>query len=135
MQLDLKAFKQKLQSPYFLQTTIPKLIDDESIFVQSMNDYYIKLLIIFKDNGSSDSGSAGVNKVSAREFLSNYEAARDIKASTAIDNLFDPDATNPKFSKVLILGEVGVDKTTLLHCVLYKWSSSFAIVQNKKFIT
>lgn len=44
------AFKDRLAGFYREQDTIPKLIDDDSIPKQHLNDYYIKLQMILKES-------------------------------------------------------------------------------------
>ena len=87
----------KLKNLYKSQDTLPKLIEDESIPEQKMDDYYVNLQILL-----SDSGNSGEKK--------------PINISQMFDKIGDQEAAK----KILITGGAGVGKTTLLHNISYQ---------------
>ena len=99
---DVKAinpFTQKLKVLYKAQNTLPKLIEDESVPQQNMDDYYVNLEIMLEDNkGMGDK--------------------RPITLEKLFDKVEDQEATG----QVLIVGGAGIGKTTLLHHMSYEWS-------------
>lgn len=93
------ALISKLKSLYKAQNILPKLIEDDSIPDQRMDDYYVNLQILLNDKGDS------VGK-------------QQIKESQIFDKIGEQEATQ----KVLITGGAGIGKTTLLHYIYYQWS-------------
>ncbi len=49
-----KTLSEKLKALYLLQDTLPKLIEDESIPVQKMDDYYVKLEMLVGDKSRGE---------------------------------------------------------------------------------
>jgi len=88
----------KLKNLYKSQDTLPKLIEDDSIPEQKMDDYYVNLQILL-----SNSGNSGEKK--------------PINMSQMFDKIEDQEAAK----KILITGGAGVGKTTLLHNISYQW--------------
>jgi polynucleotide 5'-kinase involved in rRNA processing len=78
----------KLKQLYGAQDMLPKLIEDESIPEQKMDDYYAKLQILLDSNQEKE----------------------PIELNKIFDKVKDHDATG----KVLIVGGPGIGKTTLL---------------------
>lgn len=88
---------QKLRILYATQETLPKLIDDNSIPVQRINDYYVDLLIQLKKENSSKS------------------------AAIRMDDIFTDVDNQKACNKVLITGGAGSGKSTLLDKMIYQW--------------
>lgn len=104
--------KDKLKKLYSLQKTIPKLIDDDSIKAQNLEDFYIKLQIILAADDTRGS-------------LSNHDQISGKKLPIEMNALFDQvDDQHPAAKKLLIMGGAGVGKTTLLHYMSYRWGGS-----------
>ena len=96
---------QKLQQLYRSQDTLPKLIDDDAVLAQRLDDYYINLQVLLGENESST-----------------YDQVGGMQSAIAMEHLFAKiDDAHPAVKKVLLLGGAGVGKTTLLHCIAYRW--------------
>ena len=87
----------KLKAIYFAQDTLPKLIEDESVPVQKMDEYYVDLQII----------------------IDNKDKPNRIEVESS--KIFDAVSDQPAADKLLIIGRAGVGKTTLLQHISYEW--------------
>ena len=120
LQLEHLSLKEKLKKLYSLQNTLPKLIEDEAIKAQSLDEYYIKMQIILKEEEGNKQGT--------------YDKVSGTKDSIAIEDIFSKiDDEHSEAKKILILGGAGVGKTTLLHYMAYRWSDDKDALWNDKF--
>ncbi len=88
----------RIKALYSAQDTLPKLIDDESVPQQRMEDYYVTLQILLEGKGVGEK--------------------RPIELKQLFDKVEDQDATG----HVLIVGTPGIGKTTFLHHMAYEWA-------------
>lgn len=100
----------KLKEAYRAQDTLPKLIDDESVREQSLEDYYIKLQIILRESLSQTASGSGFDSVSG-----------DKQSIEMVDIFSQVDEDHPEAHKILLLGAAGIGKTTLMHYMSYMW--------------
>lgn len=113
------------------QSEIPKLIEDERIKAQNLQDYYINLQIILKEQEGSGISANGYDKVKGEKVaikiegifdsLKTAEPAKDGKKAEEVkggdskaQGVSIPQEEQPA-SKILLVGGAGVGKTTLLH--------------------
>lgn len=76
-----------------------------------MKEYYVRLKTILNENYDT-------NQLSDNNELSLEKI--DIEVNNIFDNMRDKD----QVSKILILGEAGVGKSTLMQYMAYKWSEN-----------
>src|SRR5690349_10887340 len=104
-------FQDLLKNIYKGQDKIAQLIEGlDEIPQQSLDDYYVKLQMIVKEDTS--------NKNHA------YESITGEKKDIELENLFEKssDATANKVPhKLLILGGAGVGKSTLMQYIAFQW--------------
>ena len=93
-----QTLTKQLKKLYKAQDTIPKLIEDESVPIQKIDEYYVELQILLDNKEKGD--------------------RKPIQSTQIFDQVGDQCASD----KVLILGKAGVGKTTLLHYISYEWS-------------
>ncbi|WHA07708.1 NACHT domain-containing protein (plasmid) [Candidatus Megaera polyxenophila] len=94
-----QKLKTKLKALYKAQDTLPKLIEDDSIPEQRMDDYYVNLQIML-DNRRTSGGE---------------------KEPIELKSIFDKVGNQEATGRVLIVGGPGIGKTTLLHHISYEW--------------
>jgi hypothetical protein len=118
------TFQDKLITLYQSQNTLPKLIEDEAVKEQSLEDYYIKLQIILKDSDQEETSFS--QRVTS---YNQYESVSGAKRPIEIEQLFEQlDDKHPSANKILILGSAGIGKTTLMHYMAYRWATTLKSV-------
>jgi HEAT repeat protein len=91
---------EKLKVLYNAQNMIPKLIDDESVPEQTIEDYYVNLQILLDEKTTGE------------------------KKPIPLNQLFEKVEGKETDGKVLIVGTPGIGKSTLLHHISYEWSKN-----------
>ena len=101
-------FQQTLKAIYKRHDKIAPLIEglEEKIPQQTLDDYYVKLKTIVKEDDDKKRG--------------NYETISGQKEEVEIENIFN----EPAIRKLLILGGAGVGKSTLMQYMAYRWSTN-----------
>ena len=99
-------FKQKLKTIYKKHNKIAPLIEglEGEIPQQTLDDYYVKLKTIIKEDDDKKQG--------------NYETISGQKQEVEIEHIFNQSSIR----RLLILGGAGVGKSTLMQYVAYRWS-------------
>jgi HEAT repeat protein len=102
----------KLKDLYKYDNTLPKLIEDDDISEQSIQDYYVKLQVVLQEDVDQEKRAAAQDKVPGQ------------KKAIEIEKIFDEiDKDHPAAGKVLLLGGAGIGKTTLMHYISYQWAN------------
>ena len=109
-----KNFKEKLIMIHSDNKRLPKLIDSEDIEDLMIEDYYVKLNMIYSRDSNENVDSTKTSLV----HIGDNEEILGSKYSVEIEGIFGSEAKG----KVLILGKAGVGKTTLMHYISYKWA-------------
>jgi len=94
--MSTNSLSEKLKAIQQLQDKLPKLIEDDSVPEQSMDDYYVALEM--------------------RSELGNDERRR-----LELEEIFDGRGQQRRVEKILIRGEAGMGKSTLLNNIAYRW--------------
>jgi GTPase SAR1 family protein len=101
----------KLKYLYEQDNTLPKLIEDEDIPEQRIQDYYVKLQVVLQENFDQGRSAAAKDQVVGE------------KKPVEVDKLFDEiDKDHPAVSKILLLGGAGIGKSTLMHYISHQWA-------------
>jgi HEAT repeat protein len=102
----------KLKYLYQQDETLPKLIEDEDIPEQRIQDYYVKLQVVLQENLDQGRSAAARDQVVGE------------KRPLEVEKLFDEiDKDHPAVSKILLLGGAGIGKSTLMHYISHQWAN------------
>ena len=121
-----KNFKEKLIMIHSDNKRLPKLIDSEEIEDLIIDDYYVKLNMIYSRDSNENVDSTKTSLV----HIGDNEEILGSKYSVEIEGIFGSEAKG----KVLILGKAGVGKTTLMHYISYKWAKGELWSNNFEYV-
>ena len=106
------ALTNKLMSLYQADNKLPKLIEDDDIPEQDIDQYYVRLQAVVQEQAEYAESAAARDKVVGEK--------RAIKIEEIFDEL-DKDGEEP-IGRVLLLGGAGIGKTTLMHYISHQWA-------------
>ena len=113
-QAQASELTKKLVSLYSADDKLPKLIEDEDIPAQDIDQYYVRLQAVVQEQAESAESAAARDKVVGEK--------RPIQIEEIFDEL-DKDKKGKKpIDKVLLLGGAGIGKTTLMHHISHQWA-------------
>jgi len=102
--------KERLKALYAADNTIPALIRTEEKQEQSIDEYYVNLQMVIKEDDENKYQNAASDKVGGE------------KQPIVLAQMFDAVGENDATNKLLVLGGAGVGKSTLVHSMSYKWA-------------
>ena len=102
----------KLVSLYSADDKLPKLIEDDDIPEQDIDQYYVRLQAVVQEQAAGAESAAARDKVVGEK--------RAIQIEEIFDEL-DKEGGEP-IGKVLLLGGAGIGKTTLMHHISHQWA-------------
>lgn len=76
----------KLKALYSSQNTLPKLIDDEKIKAQFLDEYYVKLQILLSENDETDNGALRDKVIGAKKLIEIKNIFKTIDTERKIEN-------------------------------------------------
>ena len=99
-------------SLYQADDKLPKLIENEDIEEQCIEDYYVRLQAVVQEQREGAESAAARDKVVGE------------KRAIQIEKLFDEidEEGGESIGKVLLLGGAGIGKTTLMHHISHQWA-------------
>ena len=102
----------KLASLYSADDKLPKLIEDDDIPEQDIDQYYVRLQAVVQEQAAGAESAAARDKVVGEK--------RAIQIEEIFDEL-DKEGGEP-IGRVLLLGGAGIGKTTLMHHISHQWA-------------
>ena len=104
----------KLVSLYSADDKLPKLIEDDDIPEQDIDQYYVRLQAVVQEQAASAESAAARDKVVGEK--------KAIQVHQLFDELAEGKKGEKPIGKVLLLGGAGIGKTTLMHHISHQWA-------------
>ena len=93
---------------------MPKLIKDDYIPEQRIEDYYVKLQAVVQEQAVREESAAARDKVVGKK--------RAIQIEKLFDELDKDKERAKQIGRVILLGGAGTGKTILMHYMSHKWA-------------